>query len=61
MYLRSLRPGVPVLIVGGIIDDPGLENRESLNGFDIFPRPYKAVELLDKVKELLSRKVSMAI
>lgn len=59
--LRSLRPGVPVLIVGGIIDDPGLEDRESLHGFDIFPPPYQAVELLDKVKEILSRKFLTAI
>jgi CheY-like chemotaxis protein len=53
MYLRRVCPGIPVLIVGGILDDVGLENREGLQGFEIFPKPFKAAELLDKVKEVL--------
>lgn len=53
IYLRSVRPGVPVLIVGGIVDDPELEIRESVNGFAIFPKPYKAAELLDKVRDVI--------
>jgi DNA-binding NtrC family response regulator len=53
MYLRSIRPGIPVLMVGGLLDHPGLENREILHGFEIFPRPFQAAELLDKVKEML--------
>jgi DNA-binding NtrC family response regulator len=54
MYLRGLCPGIPVLMVGGILDDDRLDNRERLQGFEIFPRPFKASELLDKVKEVLS-------
>jgi hypothetical protein len=46
-------PGIPVLIVGSILDDGGLENREVLQGFEIFPKPFKAAELLDKVKVVL--------
>ena len=53
MYVRATLPGIPVLIVGGILDDPGLENREILHGFEIFPKPFKAAELLGKVKEML--------
>jgi len=53
MYLRSIRPGLPVLIVGGILDDPSLEYREILHNFGIFPKPYKAAELLAEVKEIL--------
>ena len=30
VYLRSLCPGIPVLLVGGLLNDPGLENREAL-------------------------------
>jgi DNA-binding NtrC family response regulator len=53
MYLRAIQPGLPVLMVGGIMDDPALKDRESIREFEIFPRPYKAVELLDKVREVL--------
>jgi hypothetical protein len=46
-------PGVPVLIVGGILDDDELTNREFLQRFEVFPKPFKAAELLDKVKDVL--------
>ncbi len=55
-YLRKLCPGIPVLIVGGILDDDRLENREILQGFEIFPKPFKAAELLEKVKEVLLKR-----
>jgi len=54
-YVRKLCPGIPVLLVGGILNDPGLENREALLNFEVFPRPYTAAELLDKVSEVLAR------
>ena len=54
-YLRSLCPGIPVLFVGGILNDPDLENREALLNFEVFPKPYEAAELLDKVREVLSK------
>lgn len=53
IYLRRMCPGIPVLLVGGILDDERLEDREILQGFEVFPKPYKAAELLDKVKEVL--------
>ena len=55
MYLRKLCPGIPVLMVGGILDDDRLENRELLEGFEVFPTPFTAAELLDKVKEVLAK------
>jgi DNA-binding NtrC family response regulator len=55
MYLRSLHPGIPVMIVGGILDDPRLDDRETLNGFEVFPKPFKAADLLDAVKEMLGK------
>jgi hypothetical protein len=58
MYLRSVYPGIPVLIVGGILDDPWLEDRETLNGFEVFPKPLKAADLLDAVKDMLGRFVA---
>jgi CheY-like chemotaxis protein len=42
-YLRSMCPGVPVLIVGGILDDDELTNREFLQRFEVFPKPFKGV------------------
>jgi hypothetical protein len=42
-----------VLIVGGLLDDDRLERRESLEGFAVFPKPYSASQLLEKVREVL--------
>lgn len=53
IYLRKLCPGIPVLIVGGLLQDVGLEAREQAQGFEIFPKPFTAAELVDKVKEVL--------
>ena len=55
MYLRRLCPGIPVLLVGGLLDDPHLKIREAVRNFEIFPKPYSAAELLDKVKEVLAK------
>jgi hypothetical protein len=46
-------PGIPVLLVGGLLDDDRLENWELLEGLQIFPKPFQAAELLEKVKEAL--------
>ena len=54
-YLRKTCPGIPVLLVGGLLDDVRLENREILEEFEVFPKPFKAAELLDKVKEVLGK------
>jgi DNA-binding NtrC family response regulator len=54
-YLRTKSPALPVLIAGGFLDDDRLHYRESLEGFEIFPKPYKAAELLEKVKEVLAK------
>jgi DNA-binding response OmpR family regulator len=54
VYLRNKCPKMKVLIVGGLLDDDRLRNRELLQRFEVFPKPYKAVELLEKVKNVLS-------
>jgi DNA-binding response OmpR family regulator len=53
MYLRTMCPGIPVLLLGGLLDDDRLENPELLEGFEIFPKPFEAAELLEKVKDVL--------
>jgi hypothetical protein len=42
-----------VLIVGGFLDDEKLQYREEIAGFEVFPKPFTAAELLEKVKEVL--------
>ena len=55
MYLRLKSPGLPVLIVAGLLDDIDLETREAIQQFEIFPKPFTAVELVSRVKELFLR------
>lgn len=55
IYLRKICPGIPVLLVGGILDDEELEDREILQGFEIFPKPFTTIELLGKVREVLNK------
>jgi len=42
-------------MVAGIIDHERLEYRLELEGFEVFPKPYSAAELLAKVKEMLAQ------
>jgi DNA-binding NarL/FixJ family response regulator len=54
MYLVARCPSMRVLILGGLPDDERLLNREALQGFAIFPKPYSAREMLQEVKHVLS-------
>jgi len=54
IYLRTKCLKMKVLILGGLLDDDRLRNREALQGFKVFPRPYKPAELLQEVKDVLS-------
>ena len=55
IYLRSKCLQMKVLIVGGLLDDERLQDRELLQGFEVFPKPYSKAELLEKVKEVLAK------
>jgi DNA-binding response OmpR family regulator len=52
-YLRSRRPGLPVLIVAGLLDDDRIMVRNAIQEFHSFPNPFTRDELLAKVKEVL--------
>jgi DNA-binding response OmpR family regulator len=54
VYLRTKLLSMKVLIVGGLMDDDRLDLRESLAGFEVFPKAYPAAELLQKVKDVLA-------
>jgi len=55
-YLRTLSPGLRVLMVGGLIDDDRLSYKDSLQNIHIFPKPFSAEQLLHAVQEALNSK-----
>jgi CheY-like chemotaxis protein len=54
-YLRTKCTKMRVLMLGGLLDDPRLQHREAVAGFEVYPQPYTAANLLQKVKEVLSK------
>jgi DNA-binding response OmpR family regulator len=52
-YLRARNPKMAVLVVAGLLDDDRLQYREDFEGFEIFPRPFTAAQLVAKVDEIL--------
>jgi DNA-binding NtrC family response regulator len=51
--LRARNRGMGVLMVAGFLKDDRLEYREELEDFEIFPAPFPAAQLLEKVEEAL--------
>lgn len=54
-YLESHSPGMRILIVAGLLADDRLQYRAELERFDIFPQPFTAAELLEKVTQVFER------
>ena len=53
-YLRAKNPHrMGILIVAGLLDDDRLQYRADLERFEIFPPPYTAAQLVEKVEEIL--------
>jgi DNA-binding response OmpR family regulator len=59
-YLRTRRPGMRILIVSGLIDDERLNYRESVHRIEVFPKPFTAADLLEKVRDVLATRQSHA-
>ena len=53
-YLHAKCPRMRVLIFGGLLDDDRLKHRYEIARFEVFPKPYSAAQLLEKVKEVLN-------
>jgi DNA-binding response OmpR family regulator len=53
-YLRTKCPGLTVLIVTGFLDDERITTQNAVEHFYTFPPPFRAHDLLVKVKDLLS-------
>jgi DNA-binding response OmpR family regulator len=54
-FLRTKCRGLRVLMVGGLLDDDRLLSRMTLQGFEVFPKPFAAAALLEKVKDILHK------
>jgi DNA-binding response OmpR family regulator len=52
-YLRTRRHGLPVLIVGGFIDDGRIQVKNEIDDFYSFPKPFTREDLIAKVKDVL--------
>lgn len=51
-YLRTRSPGLRVLMVGGLMDDPRLSYQ--MQTIAVFPKPFTAEQLFRAVEEALS-------
>jgi DNA-binding NtrC family response regulator len=52
-HLRTRAPGLPVLIVGGFMDDQRVHDQVAIKDFYLFPKPFGRDELLGAVKDVL--------
>jgi DNA-binding response OmpR family regulator len=53
-YLRTKRHGLPVLIVGGFMDDDRVRDQNAISMYHIFPKPFHRSDLLASVRDVLS-------
>jgi DNA-binding NtrC family response regulator len=54
-YLQSRQHGLPVLIVGGFVEDERLINKSTIEEFFTFPQAFSRSALLAKVKDVLAQ------
>jgi CheY-like chemotaxis protein len=54
-FLRRKCTGTARSDGGGLIEDGRLQYRMTLEGFEVFPKPFTAAELLEKVKDVLQK------
>jgi CheY-like chemotaxis protein len=52
-YLRARNPQMGILVVAGLLDDVRLQYPAHLEGFAMFPPPFTATQLIEKVEEVL--------
>jgi len=53
-YLQARCPSMRILMVAGLLADDRLQYRAELERVEIFPKPFTAPQLLDKVRSVLS-------
>jgi DNA-binding response OmpR family regulator len=52
--VKEACPELPVLMVSGLPDEDVIHQWAGKNGFDTFPKPFTAQELIDKVRSILA-------
>jgi CheY-like chemotaxis protein len=52
-YLQSRCPDMRVLMLAGLLADERLTYRAELEKVDVFPKPFTAAELIEKVRQIL--------
>jgi DNA-binding NtrC family response regulator len=52
-YLRARNPEMGILVVAGLLEDDRLQYRADIERFEIFPPPFTAAQLIQKVEEVL--------
>jgi DNA-binding NtrC family response regulator len=52
-YLRTKRPGLPVLIVAGYMQDDRVRDQTAIDEFHIFPDPFTRDQFLGRVRNVL--------
>ena len=53
LYLRTMHPGLAVLMVAGLPDDDRVRRWTGPDRFEIFPQPFTPAQLLEKVSDVL--------
>ena len=52
-YLRTKRPGLPVLVVSGFVEDDRVRDEHSIENFYVFPKPFTRGDFLKEVEAIL--------
>jgi len=60
-YLRGKNPQMGILVVAGVLEDFRIQNRAVLEGFDEFPLPFTADQLVEKVEQVLKKAHKRAV
>lgn len=54
LFLRSKQNGLRILMVGGFVADDRIAYHDQLRRLEVFPPPFSASALLDRVHQVLS-------
>jgi CheY-like chemotaxis protein len=54
-YLQSRCQGMRLLMVAGLLADDRIQTRAELEQMGIFPQPFTGAQLLEKVREVLTK------
>lgn len=54
LRLKAEFPSLPVLMVSGLPDQDVISEWRQKDGFDVFPKPFRAADLIAKVQQMLA-------